>query len=308
MHTLSLNIETGDLLEQVDMAENLVCNLCDNPGSFAAAEETARIRAVVREFAHEEFTVWRCRNCKSLHCKEPIDHDIYYRNYPLKSHVLDFATRCAYANRLRFMKKLGFNRKSTLLDHGCAGGAFLAYLREKNYSNVFGYDPFSKDYCDKSTLDRTYDFVTNYEVIEHTEDPAGHFADLAELIEKPTGCLVVGTPRAENIDLNDFRTYGVPLHMPHHRHILSYDSFISLGREHGLKPVSMTDRFPFDTRWPVLNWAFLKEYVYQTGGVFDVLVEKPQFSKLLTSPRLVFLAAFGYLVYSKENMIVAFKS
>ncbi len=95
--------------------------------------------------------------------------------------------------------------------------------------------------------------------------------------------------------------------MPHHRHILSYECLIRLGRDHGLQPVGMSDRFPFDTPWPLLNWAFLKEYAYQTGGVFDVFLEKPQFGRLLTSPRLMFLALFGYFVYSKENMIVAFR-
>ncbi len=176
--------------------EYLRCDVCPDHGTFADASEVRRVRPVVREFVHEEFTVWRCVHCKSLHCKEPIDHAVYYRNYPLKSHKLDFPTRRAYANRLRFLRTLGFNRNSTLLDHGCAGGAFVTYLREKKFSRVYGYDPYNADYGDQSVLDRTYDFVTNYEVIEHTEDPAAHFAQLVTLVSMPAGCLVVGTPRA----------------------------------------------------------------------------------------------------------------
>jgi 2-polyprenyl-3-methyl-5-hydroxy-6-metoxy-1,4-benzoquinol methylase len=287
-------------------ARNRVCHLCDMPGTFNDAAEMAHIRAVVREFAHETFTVWRCANCHSLHCLEDIDYGRYYANYPLKAHVLDFPTRRAYAKRLRFLKRLGLRRKHSVLDHGCGGGAFVRYLREKGYSRACGYDPFCEEFSDCAVLKQSYDFVTSYEVIEHSDDVPEYFTKLRRLLHCH-GTLVIGTPRADAIDLSDVRTYGIPLHQPHHRHILSFASLERLGTLHGLRIARMYRRFNFDSMWPCLNWTFLKEYVYRSGGVIDVLFEPPRFRMVLSSPRMVLLALFGYFFPSKENMVVAFR-
>lgn len=296
---------TTKVKPEINCTENLICSLCDQPGTFADANETAKIRAVVREFADEEYTVWRCNNCKSLHCKEAIDHEVYYKNYPLKSHILDFPTRCAYANRLRFLRRLGLKREHRILDHGCGGGAFVKFLQQKGYPHAVGFDPFCEQYANPEVLENSYDFVTSYEVIEHAEDPVSHFAELAKLTER-NGYLIVGTPRADEIDLQDFRTYGVPLHQPHHRHILSKACLERLGSQHDLRVACISERFPFDTLWPALNWSFLKEYVYRCGSIFDVLFEKPRVAIVFSSPRLIFLAIFGYFVFTKENVVVAF--
>jgi hypothetical protein len=151
-----------------------------------------------------------------------------------------------------------------------------------------------------------FDFVTSYEVIEHTENPRQYFSTLCRLISERDGCLVIGTPRADRIDLGDFRRFGVPLHQPHHRHIMSEACLRALGSRHDLRVVRTHDRFHFDTLWPGLNWACLKEYVYQCGGVIDVLFEKPRLQVVCSSPRLLFLALFGYFLFTKENLVIAF--
>ena len=113
------------------VANCLNCNVCDRPGTFAEARDVARIHSNVRRFVKDEFTVWRCTGCGSLHCKEDVDLAYYYGGYFYTDQQLDYFSRCAYAARIRQLRRWGWNTDRTLLDYGCGSGAFLRLLQER---------------------------------------------------------------------------------------------------------------------------------------------------------------------------------
>ena len=82
------------------MATCLECNLCEEPGTLAGASqagaEVGQVPCNVREFSADLFTLWRCTNCRSLHCAEDADLERYYARYPLKSQKLSFNDRIGY--------------------------------------------------------------------------------------------------------------------------------------------------------------------------------------------------------------------
>jgi 2-polyprenyl-3-methyl-5-hydroxy-6-metoxy-1,4-benzoquinol methylase len=285
----------------------VVCNVCDQPGTLEDSTDIARVPCHVRRFSDHLFTVWRCGNCLSLHSAEDVDLGVYYAHYPFQQHKLDFHGRIGYRNRLAFLTKQGFSPSGTLLDFGCGSGVFLQFLRERRYSRVSGYDAFVPEYADRATLDRQYDAVTAYDVIEHVADPDSSLASIVRCV-KPGGLLALGTPNASRIPLSQTRgAFAVELSQPYHRHILSEDALLSLVRRHGLEPLSISRRFYFDSLYPSVNTRFLWTYIHETGGMIDVCVEPPHTGAVLRSPRLWFAAFFGYFFPPPGNILLTLR-
>jgi SAM-dependent methyltransferase len=76
------------------------------------------------------------------------------------------------------------------LDFGCGPGPALARIMEEAGMQMNLYDPLFAP--DTSVLERTYDFVTCTEVVEHLRQPASVFRQLDGLLE-PGGWLAVMT-------------------------------------------------------------------------------------------------------------------
>jgi predicted nucleic-acid-binding Zn-ribbon protein len=104
------------------VAENTTCNLCKNPATYANASDVGRFPSTVREFQHERFTVWRCRNCKSLHSKEDVELGPYYAAYPIHNQKLDYFSKRVNGNLIRVLRKHGVGGDTAVLDFGCGVG------------------------------------------------------------------------------------------------------------------------------------------------------------------------------------------
>ncbi len=76
------------------------------------------------------------------------------------------------------------------LDFGCGPGPVLARMLQSAGHAVALYDPFFAP--DRSVLQRSYDFVTCTEVVEHFHRPAEEFARLDALL-RPGGWLGIMT-------------------------------------------------------------------------------------------------------------------
>jgi SAM-dependent methyltransferase len=291
------------------MAACVECNLCEEPGTLAgAADAGAEVGAVpcnVREFSKDLFTLWRCTGCGSLHCAEDADLDRYYAHYPLKLQTLHFNDRVGYRNRWRMIQQQGLGSASHILDYGCGAGLFVDFLRQQGVENAYGYDPYVPKYADPQALNRRYDAVVSYDVIEHSEEPREFFRELARLV-KPDGLLVIGTPDAQNISVR--RTGSPSLHVPFHRHILSKRALLALGKEAGCEPVLVSERSYYDSLYPTVNSRFMWRYIEKCGGMLDAAVEPPRAWLVLSSPELLFFAFFGYFVPLRENVIVIFRN
>ena len=70
------------------------------------------------KFVTSSFTVWRCKNCGSLHSKEAVDLSKYYAYYPMKRMKADYFSNRMYGNRLRILRAHGLSPGHKILEHG----------------------------------------------------------------------------------------------------------------------------------------------------------------------------------------------
>lgn len=271
----------------------------------AAGAEIGAVPCNVREFSRDLFTLWRCTGCGSLHCAEDADLDRYYAHYPLSSQKLSFNDRIGYRNRLRMLQAQGLSSSDRILDYGCGAGLFVDFLREQGVENAAGYDPYVPKYADPRVLERQYDAVVSYDVIEHSEDPRRFFQSLAGLV-KPGGLLAIGTPNAQNVSIH--RKGDPSLHVPFHRHILSERALLALGKKAGCEPAQVYERSFYDSLYPTVNSRFMWRYIEKTGGLLDAAVEPPRAGLVLSSPDLLFFALFGYFFPLGDNIVVIFRT
>ncbi len=286
------------------MAACVTCNLCEHPGTLSEAVEVAQVPCNVRKFRDHFFTLWRCSGCGSLHCKEDPGLQTYYADYPLKYQRLAFSQRVGYANRLRLMRRQGVRNSDRILDYGCGSGIFVNYLSESGFSNVTGYDPFVAEHANPETLERLYDTVVSYDVIEHYDEPREFLCRIGRLV-RSGGLLVIGTPNADHLSLS--HTCDPGLHPPYHRHIFSERMLLTLARQQGLEPVDVYRRSFYDSLVPTVNSRFMWRYVEKSEGLLDAAVEPPNAKLVLRSPELMGLAFFGYWLPAGDNILVTFR-
>jgi 2-polyprenyl-3-methyl-5-hydroxy-6-metoxy-1,4-benzoquinol methylase len=289
------------------MEQYTKCTLCNNPGTIENAVEISRVPCHVKRFADKYFTVWRCSGCKSLHSMEPVDLNEYYRHYPFQQHTLDFHTRKGYANRLRLLEAWGMKANDQILDYGCGAGVFITFLKESGFVNAVGYDAFVEKYSSNEILNKRYDVVVSYDVIEHVDDPRKFLETIKSLL-KPNGLLILGTPNASKLKLPSAAPYPIELSQPYHRHILSEVALFDLGAEFGLQAEQSYRRFYFDTLYPGVNTRFMWTYIQKSGGFIDVCVEPPNMEIIRSSPLLWFYSLFGYFFPPRGNIMVSFRN
>lgn len=288
------------------MTECTVCNLCENPGTLVEAKEIRSVPCHVRCFSNEVFTVWRCRNCDSLHSKEVVDLPLFYEHYPFKNHRLDYHTRVAYGNRLRMLRRLGVRETDSILDFGCGKGLFVHFLRDHGFRRAQGFDTFIPEFADPSILSEQYDVVVSHDVIEHVEEPKDFLATLVGLTRE-NGTLVLGTPNATRIDLMNKRSLPVELSQPYHRHILSEKVLFRLAGGFGLEAIETSHRFYFDSLFPFVNTRFMWSYIAANDGMIDAAVEPVRFGLIAKSPKLLAEGLLGYFFPPPGNILVSFR-
>lgn len=296
----------GGLVQEAPRHDCAVCGARVHHGWLSIAHETNRVQSNVREYQHEEFTVWRCHECKSLHCQEQVDLQQYYARYPVKQHRLDFWARTAYREYLRRLRRVGLKKTDRVLDYGCGPGLLVQFLRERGFEHATGYDAHVQEFADRTCLSSQYDVVISQDVIEHAVDPVVFLDELARLV-KPGGILCIGTPNAEGIDLARPEDFALSLHQPYHQHILSERALMALAHRSGLDPIAVHRRFYYDTLFPTVNYRFLKTYVRAAGNTLDAAFEEPNFGLFLRSPRLWLAALLGYFAAPRSEMMIMFR-
>jgi 2-polyprenyl-3-methyl-5-hydroxy-6-metoxy-1,4-benzoquinol methylase len=279
------------------------CNLCRNPGTRLTAVEVARVPCNVRRFQDHSFTLWRCTGCRSIHCEEDADLNLYYADYPLKKQAVGFGERIAYRKRLQLIEQQGFRKSDRILDYGCGAGLFVDFLRQQGVDRAAGYDPFVEAYHDPAPLQQPFDAVVSYDVIEHHEDPRAFIEELTPLV-RPGGQLVIGTPNADRVRID--REGDPSLHPPYHRHILSQSVLVELGRQLGLTVLRVYLRSFYDSLYPTVNSRFLWAYL-RKSKLLDTAVEPPRTDLVAKSPELLFFALFGYFFPARDYMLVTFR-
>src|SRR5688500_6456372 len=202
------------------MDPELTRNVCDTATPVKACE-TARVRSNVRKFRSEQFELWRCPACRSIHARDAVDLAHYYASYPMFPPDIEWRLHRAYGNMLKRLVRSGLSKEHRILDYGCGSGALVRFLRSAGY-DTSGYDAYAEAFADRSVLERSYDCVVSQDVIEHVDSPRALLAEFDRLTV-PGGMIAIGTPDAAALDLAAPEDFVHALHAPYHRHILARD-------------------------------------------------------------------------------------
>lgn len=290
------------MAESASGNDYLRCTLCEGGATFHEAVDRAAVACNVRAHRDHRSTVWRCRNCGSLHALEAIDATRWYTDYPLQRQRLDFIAHRLYASRLALLHRQGLGRSERILDYGCGNGAFVRYLIGRGY-DATGYDPYCAAYADTAVLDAAYDAVTCQDVLEHAEDPLAMLDALAALV-RPGGLLAIGTPDGAALDLGSALDAAGQLHQPYHRHIIAAAQLEKLVEARGLTIVASVPRWYVDTWFPFCNSSFLVRYWLATGGAVDASFEPIRLALILRSPSLLAHGLLGRLGAPRKDVVV----
>ena len=97
------------------------------------------------------------------------------------------------------------------LDFGCGPGPALSLMLEEKGHRVELYDKFY--YQDQSVFDKTFDFITLTEVIEHLSDPIFEIGRLKSIL-KPDGVIAIMTQTlTQNTDFKTWYYKNDPSHI-----------------------------------------------------------------------------------------------
>lgn len=283
------------------------CNICETEA--AADVERARVHSNVRRFKAEDFEVWRCPSCRSIHASDEVDLAHYYADYPfhkLGGGDMDWMLTAMYRNLLGRLRHHGFSQDKSLLDYGCGSGHFLKLCRDLGYASVAGYDAYSDHFADRSVLDAQYDVVMSQDVLEHVESPREHLQTLGKLA-KSGGLVVVGTPNAESIDLANPEPRIHTLHQPYHRHIASSQALREMGEAMGWTLRQYYPTMYSNTRVPFVNTPFVTHYFRCFDNTVDLALEPVHTgSWKLWNPVTLWLGLFGSYFAPESDVMAVF--
>ena len=289
----------------MNVEQPIACAVC---GYAGAPSEKERVRGNIRRLREKTFEVWRCAQCRCLHCEKVEDLAGYYKQYPVREQKLDYFLRAWYGEVLKRMIKAGVKPDHQILDYGCNKGLFLDFLKEKGFRNCVGYDPFMEQFRSTDVLKGRYDAVVSMDVIEHDEDPVGFLARHAALL-RSGGLLFIETPNAEGIVLDKTEEYVHALHMPYHVHILSQQALQELARKQGLEEVAVYNRWYMDSPLPAASRRLFESLMMYGGNDLDLGYEPPRIDLFFKHPVLFVYLFLGYFLppQKRDHMMMIFK-
>lgn len=285
------------------------CNICGKTSNGKVEE--ASVRSNVRKFRDEQFRLWRCPECLSIHATDEVDLAHYYRDYPFH-HVgseseVDWMLQAMYRKQLQRLLDAGLASNHAVLDYGCGGGAFVKFLRAHGFADVQGYDEYSDTFGDKRVLDRRYDVIVTQDVIEHVAEPWDMLNALSQLLAA-SGVVAIGTPNAEAIDLTQPETRVHTLHQPYHRNILSKRALMTLGDKLGWELLKYYPTMYSNTGLPFANQRFLLHYFQACDDTVDLVAEPVQVNNLkLYTPVTLFWGLFGFFFAAETDVMAIYR-
>ena len=290
------------------MGEQFTCCICGTKNGRAEGLQFAAVRSNVRRFSRQQFALWRCASCRSIHARDQIDLGPYYEHYPFKRQRMSWMLRRVYGVLLGRLRRAGLRKSSSILDYGCGSGLLVEFLRSKGYARAAGYDAYSEQFADPGVLAEQYDCLMGQDVIEHVEEPLASLRTFAGLV-RPGGTIVIGTPNAEAIDLARPERFVHSLHQPYHRHVWSKQALLKAAGDLGWRLQRFYTTAYTNTHVPLMNTRFLLRYLRSSDNTVDAAFEPLKGNALkLLKPAVFFDAFFGSFFDPRTEMFAVFRT
>lgn len=289
-------------------ANKYQCLICHHNSEKPSPRELGTVRGNTARFLSEDFALWQCPQCLSIHATEPVNMADIYSDYPLNAErTLDIFARGTYKNLLSRLETHGLRNDASILDFGCGNAVFLQYLEEQAYANLQGYDPYVPGHAIPPDPDNRFDCVIANDVIEHVDSPRAMMEEVYGMV-KPGGLLYVGTADSEGVaDMRNLEPHIMRLHQPFHRVVLTQQGVLDLGAELGLEIVQTYRRSYMDTLMPFSNYRFLDEFNRAHGHNLDNALAPDAAGIVARKPSLLFYALFGYFMPSAYEPAVIWR-
>lgn len=168
-----------------------------------------------------------CDKCKSITLKKGSDkkYNLTYQNRGLGL----FKIVSLLINKFESLYFNNIFKGKEVLDFGCGDSSFCNYYRRKGVS-INGYDPYFKN--DIKLLNRKYDVITCFHVLEHVSKPIVLLKRLHKLLN-PGGILIIRTPAANSLEFLLASSSWFHLDYPFHKFIFSYNCLVNILKEVG---------------------------------------------------------------------------
>ena len=265
------------------------------------------MRSNVRVFRNDEFAIWRCKNCGSIHARDEVDLAYYYAKYPFHDLPLDWrlsrhVPKSALAPAEGGPEAVAQDPRLRLRRR-----TFRAQFLAKNGYRVQGFDEYSSRFGDRRVLDDRYDCIVSQDVIEHVAAPHALLGEFKQLTN-PGALIAVGTPNASAIDLSRPEDFVHTLHAPYHRHILSRDALIAAGEQQGWSLARYYPTMYSNTLVPFLNETSIVFYARIADDTLDALLEPIRVGALLLrAPITLFWGFFGSFFARGTDVMAVFR-
>lgn len=233
--------------------DKLICPVCSNT--------EFRLKYNLQDYWHDpegpEFTYRECSHCKlliqypALSAEELIKHYQISDRYdkPDNVGILKFFQRVGLWKRTRMLSDLPVGK---LLDVGFGHGEFIAYMHSigwivtgteinKTMSNKVIPAEATVFYGSLEELqlpEASYDLVTMWDVLEHTQDLNKSIISAKRLL-RSRAFLLIRVPNSKSLDAKLFGRYWAGNDAPRHLYVFNEDNLRILLRQHQLKVVKI---------------------------------------------------------------------
>ena len=237
------------------------CNIC------GGATTPIQVKEQMIGF-NEWFTYYQCTKCGHTHLEDiPEDIKKYYDPndyYSFKNK--DSFTGAGANSSTPLLKKIfghsaafkafssikEINKNTLILDYGCGAGHFVKELKDLEYINARGFDPFLPEnvFIDnelyltddlKLLKPKHWDVITLNHVFEHLKEPVQVLQELQQLLST-TGKLLLRFPVIDSYAFEKYRENWVQFDAPRHINLFTRKSIqLAVEQAGNYKIVKMYD-------------------------------------------------------------------
>lgn len=235
--------------------ENLThCPLCQS------TEFTNELVATDYTTSQESFQIQKCTKCHFVFTNpRPSAEAIgkYYQSDSYISHtdggkgILDKVYLTARNYTLRWKEQLVLKQhaQGDLLDVGCGTGEFINHMQRAGWQ-VTGMEPTdrprakasekiqNKIYASLQEINRSFDVITLWHVLEHIHDLNEAIIKIKSLI-KENGTIFIAVPNHESQDAKVYQSYWAAYDVPRHLWHFSKTTMKHLMTKHGLQVIDI---------------------------------------------------------------------